>query len=225
MGGLLQYKWEVRCGGFPFFKAQKLGKHSNTHGGCIAVQIGGVLPYFLDELYGLDVPKRCPANFGSTKLLEGYTKAIFLRNDSRDTFSRKKKLCVGVCVSGLLMCNISRAKNQPKEAVFGTDIPRTSGGHSRGYPDPKLRSGWPKSWKNKHLGADIHDPKAQTSTTLRDLQKLWSEKLWAEFPFLIYKDDIPVCSKGTPSSTLRKRLKGHWPRSSLFMRLLLARDT
>ena len=37
--------------------------------------------------------------------------------------------------------------------------------------------------KNKHLGADIHDPKARTSTTLRDFQELRSEKLWAEFSF------------------------------------------
>ena len=77
----------------------------------------------------------------------------------------------------------SRTKNQPKEEVFGPDIPRTSGGHSRGCPGPKLRSGRSKSWKNKHLGADIHDPKARTSTTLRDFQKLRSEKLWAEFSF------------------------------------------
>ena len=77
----------------------------------------------------------------------------------------------------------SRTKNQPKEEVLGTDIPRTSGGHSRGYPDPKLRSGQSKSWKNKHLGADIHDPKARTSMTLREFQKLRSEKLWAEFSF------------------------------------------
>ena len=80
---------------------------------------------------------------------------------------------------------LSRTKNQPKEEVFGTDIVRTSGGHSRGYPDPKLRSGQSKSWKNKHLGADIHDPKARTSTTLRDSQKLRSGKLWAEFSFPI----------------------------------------
>ena len=66
---------------------------------------------------------------------------------------------------------------------FGTDIPRTSGGHSRGYPGPRLRSRQSKSWKNKHFGADIHDPKARTSTTLRDFQKLRSEKLWAEFSF------------------------------------------
>ena len=33
----------------------------------------------------------------------------------------------------------SRTKNQPKEEVFGPDVPRTSGDHSRGYPGPKLR--------------------------------------------------------------------------------------
>ena len=77
----------------------------------------------------------------------------------------------------------SRTKNQPKEEVFGTDIPRTSGGHSRGYPGQKLRSGRSKSWKNKHFGTDIHDPKARTSMTLRDFRKLRSEKLWAEFSF------------------------------------------
>ena len=30
---------------------------------------------------------------------------------------------------------------------------------------------------------DIHDPKVRTSTTPSDLQKLRSEKLWAEFSF------------------------------------------
>ena len=39
--------------------------------------------------------------------------------------------------------------------------------------------------KSKHLGADIHDPKARTSTNLRDFQKLRSETLWAEFSFPI----------------------------------------
>ena len=77
----------------------------------------------------------------------------------------------------------SRTKMQPKEEVFGADIPRTSGGHSRGYPGPKLRSGRSKSWKNKHFSADVRDPKARTSTTLRGFQKLRSEKLRAEFSF------------------------------------------
>ena len=70
---------------------------------------------------------------------------------------------------------LSRTKNQPKEEVFGMDIPRTSGGHLRGYPGPKLRSGRSKSWKTSISGADIHDPKARTSTTLRGFQKLRSE--------------------------------------------------
>ena len=76
-----------------------------------------------------------------------------------------------------------RTKSQPKEEVFRADIPRTSGGHSRGYPGPELHSGRSKSWKNEHLGADIHDPKTRTSTTLRVFPKLRSEKLWAEFSF------------------------------------------
>ena len=74
---------------------------------------------------------------------------------------------------------------------MGTDIPRTSGVHSRGYPGQKLRSGRSKSWKNKHFGADIHDSKARTSTTLRDFQKLRSEKLWAEFSFPTYVPQFP----------------------------------
>ena len=86
---------------------------------------------------------------------------------------------------------VSRTKNQPKEEVLGTDIPRTSGGHSRGYPGPKLRPGRSNSWKNKHVSADIHDPKARTSTTLRGFQKLRSEKLWAEFSFPIVIKMVP----------------------------------
>ena len=73
-----------------------------------------------------------------------------------------------------------------------------SGRISRGRPGviradlPKLWSGPSKPWKNKHLGADIHDPKARTSTTLRDFQKLRSDKLWAEFlfPRIIYRKKL-----------------------------------
>ena len=58
-----------------------------------------------------------------------------------------------------------RNKKQPKEKVFGPDIPRTSRGHSCGRPGPK-NSGRPsKPWKNKHLGVDIHDPNAWTFMT------------------------------------------------------------
>ena len=48
--------------------------------------------------------------------------------------------------------------------------------------------------KNKHLGADIHDPKARTSMTPRDFQKLRSEKLWAEIPFPRKRKHTPPCS-------------------------------
>ena len=99
-----------------------------------------------------------------------------------------------------LVAHYTRTKIQPKEEVFGTDIPRTSGGHSRGYPGPKLRSGPSKFWKNKHFTADIHDPKARTSTTLRDFQKLWSEKLWAEFSFSNYTSAAKIITKGTLGS-------------------------
>ena len=52
--------------------------------------------------------------------------------------------------------------------------------------------------KNKHLGADIHDPKARTSTTLRDFQKLRSEKLWAEFSFPKFSTNFD-CEFGSDS--------------------------
>ena len=86
----------------------------------------------------------------------------------------------------------SGTKNQPKEEVLGADILRTSGGHARGCPGPKLRSGRSKSWKHKHFGADIPDPKARPSTTPRDFQKLWSEKLWAEFSFPTKETKTPL---------------------------------
>ena len=65
----------------------------------------------------------------------------------------------------------SRIFRSLKKEVFGTDIPRTSGGPSRGYLDPKLRSGPSKSWKNVHLGKDIRGPKARTSTSLKGIFK------------------------------------------------------
>ena len=40
-----------------------------------------------------------------------------------------------------------------------------------------------KFWKNKHFGADVHDPKARTSMTPGGAKKLRSEKLPAEFSF------------------------------------------
>ena len=112
----------------------------------------------------------------TSRIIQGISPKI-----DRWTFATLKAL--NSLMSGSRIAWPYLTKNQPKEEVFGTDIPRTSRGHSRGYPGPKLRSGPSKSWKNKDLGADIHDPKGWTSTTLRDFQKLRSEKLWAEFSF------------------------------------------
>ena len=109
---------------------------------------------------------------------EGHTHTHTHTHTQEHTQERTRECCTYPFATYPLKS--ARTKNQPKEEVFGTDVPRTSRGHSRGYPGPKLRSGRSKSWKNKHFGADIHDPKAQTSTTLRDFQKLRSEKLWAE---------------------------------------------
>ena len=55
-------------------------------------------------------------------------------------------------------------------------------GHGRKISPKRKFWGW---ISRGHPGAirDIHHPKARTSTTLRDLPKLRSEKLWAEFSF------------------------------------------
>ena len=76
----------------------------------------------------------------------------------------------------------SRTKSQPKEEVFGTDIPRTSGVIRADIPTQNFGQGGQNPGKQA-FGADIHDPKARTSTTLREFQKLRPEKLWAEFSF------------------------------------------
>ena len=72
---------------------------------------------------------------------------------------------------------------------------RTSRGHPRviraDIPAQNFGQGGENLGKNKHRGADIHDPKARTSMTLRDFQKLRSEKLWAEFRSLLTGPSVP----------------------------------
>ena len=74
-------------------------------------------------------------------------------------------------------------KSSPKSKFWC----RISRGCPRGYPGgrpgAKASVRPSKSWKNKHFGADIHDPKARTSMTPGGLKKLQSEKLRAEFSF------------------------------------------
>ena len=49
-GGVLRCKNRSRIAAFPFFKAQKLARHSATNGGRTAVQTGGVLPVLFRQV-------------------------------------------------------------------------------------------------------------------------------------------------------------------------------
>ena len=82
-------------------------------------------------------------------------------------------------------------KTSPKRKFSG----RISRGHPgvirADIPTQNFGQGSQNPEENKHFSADIHDPKVRTSTTLRDFQKLRSEKLWAEFSFPITTRDTP----------------------------------
>ena len=60
---------------------------------------------------------------------------------------------------GVASSKILKNEKSAQRGGFWGGHPRTFRGHSRGYPGPKLLSGRSKSWKNKHVSADIHDPK------------------------------------------------------------------
>ena len=63
----MRYKKEAYCStnwrctaAFPFLQGLEASKAQHYKWGGTAVQIGGVLQYVLDKLYGLRVPKLCP---------------------------------------------------------------------------------------------------------------------------------------------------------------------
>ena len=69
-------------------------------------------------------------------------------------------------------------KNSPKEEKFSSRISRGCPWVFRAdVPGQKLRAGHRNLEKNKRLGADIHDPNAQTSMTPGGAEKLLAEKL------------------------------------------------
>ena len=78
---------------------------------------------------------------------------------------------------------VQERKISPKRKFSG----RISRGHPGAIradiPARNFGQGGQNPGKTSIFGADIHDPKARTSTTLRGFQKLRSEKLWAEFSF------------------------------------------
>ena len=79
-------------------------------------------------------------------------------------------------------------KISPKRKFWG----RTSGGHP-GVIRADIRAqnfgqGGQNPGKNKHLGADIHDPKARTSMNVGDFQKLRSENFGLNFLSQPFRD-------------------------------------
>ena len=129
----------------------------------------------------------------------------------------------------------SGTKKQPKEEVFGTGIPQTFGGHPRGYPGPKLRSGPSKPWENGNFSgvpkrgrsqkqanerkrAQIRAKSAgssQQKSAKSDFQKLRSDKLWAEFSFPI-KSVVDRVSSGKGAGCIQ----AHPPAGMFYKRTL-----
>ena len=82
MGGVLRCKEEAYCGaaGFPFLQDLEVRK-VQRYGVRIAVQIGGVLQYLLDKLYGLEVPKVIKARCAQVR--SGETDPVRLKGVSK----------------------------------------------------------------------------------------------------------------------------------------------
>ena len=105
-----------------------------------------------------------------------------------ETFSSDCKVSVRMDKTSLLFKN----KISAQRVSFWDGYPADIRGSFARISRPKTSVRALKILENKHLGADIHDPKARTSTTLRDFQKLRSEKLWAEFLFPILRQKITL---------------------------------
>ena len=69
----------------------------------------------------------------------------FIQPKSSDTFLQIGR---GKSYSRIFICHVSEARKQPKERVFGPDIPRTSLGHSCGHPGSKASGRPSKPWNS-----------------------------------------------------------------------------
>ena len=99
-----------------------------------------------------------------------------------------------VCARGLSGL-VSGTKKQPKEQVLGPDIRRTSTWICRRTSGQKLRSG-PQNpgKKNKHIGADVHEPKARTSMTPGRFKKNSGQKNFRlNFRSLLWSAIFAIC--------------------------------
>ena len=94
-------------------------------------------------------------------------------------------------------------KSSPKSKFWGG----ISGGRPRGYPGghpgAKTSVKPSKSCKNKHFGADIHDPKARTSMTAGRFKKISVRKTVPPGPFWTH---FPTVSKKTKTVSKTRKL-------------------
>ena len=74
-----------------------------------------------------------------------------------------------------------RNDKSAQKRKFGDGYPADIRGSFARISRPKTSVRSSKYWKNKHLGADIDDPKARTSTTLRDFQNIRSKNFGLNF--------------------------------------------
>ena len=135
----------------------------------------------MGALWGLGFQNDCPENFrvsdfsGDTNPSASSQALQHKKEESRDTNGRR------------IVKNKKSAQRESFWDGYPTDIRGSFARISR--PKTSVRALKILEKKNKHFSADIHDPKARTSTTLRGFHKLRSEKLWAEFSFRILGTD------------------------------------
>ena len=121
-----------------------------------------------------EVSAECNVTAKETKTTQGYWPQQYIWHSEqkllsgpvlRDTARLSQRYPPYCALYGVLGCLNSGTKNQPKSKFWG----RTSGGRPCGYPGgrpgAKASVKPSKSWKNKHFGVDVHDPKVRTSMT------------------------------------------------------------
>ena len=94
----------------------------------------------------------------------------------RMRFARKKDLMIWMNVLKQICWKLKNEK-AAQRVSFGAGYPAdVQRGYPGGSPGTKTSVKPSKSWKNKHFGADVHDPKARTSMTPEGFKKNFRQK-------------------------------------------------
>ena len=87
-----------------------------------------------------------------------------------------------LCLSKIFGGNNQERKSSPKSKFWGRICRGRPRGYPGGRPGAKTSVRLSKFWRNKHFGADIHDPKARTSMTRGGVQNNFSQNnFWLNF--------------------------------------------